>query len=52
VQLLDLERALRGPNGSRKSEYTAADGTHISPAGYAALTQYAAGILSSNDKSP
>ena len=41
VRLLDFERALDDGKGFRRAEYTSEDGTHISPAGYAALTEFA-----------
>lgn len=41
IQVLDFERALADEDGFRKREYSASDGTHISAAGYAALTAYA-----------
>nr|MBO2488325.1 hypothetical protein [Gammaproteobacteria bacterium] len=40
IQLLDLERAVDSGNGTRRLEYTQEDGSHISPAGYAAITEY------------
>jgi len=40
VALLDFEKALSGPDGARKQEYTTEDGTHLSPKAYEALTQY------------
>jgi lysophospholipase L1-like esterase len=46
LQLLDLERVLDDGAGFRKTEYTTDDGTHISDAGYAALTRYAGRELS------
>lgn len=45
VLLLDLERALSGPDGMRRPEFAADDGSHISPAGYDALKTYAVPIL-------
>jgi len=41
IALLDLERALDSGNGTRRLEYTRDDGSHVSPAGYAAITEYA-----------
>ena len=38
--LLDFEREFANEAGTRRSEFAAADGSHISPAGYAALTAY------------
>jgi lysophospholipase L1-like esterase len=40
VRLIDLELALDGGRGFRRVEYSDADGSHISPAGYAALTVF------------
>jgi acyl-CoA thioesterase-1 len=39
--LLDFEKALDDGDGFRNSDYTREDGSHISAAGYAALTAYA-----------
>jgi len=39
-RVLEFERVFAGKGGTRKSEYAAADGSHISPAGYRALTEY------------
>jgi lysophospholipase L1-like esterase len=41
VPLLDFEAALDDGAGFREVEYTSADGTHVSEAGYDALTSYA-----------
>ncbi len=41
LMLLDFERAVDGGTGSRREEYSQEDGSHISPAGYEALTRYA-----------
>jgi lysophospholipase L1-like esterase len=41
LKLLDLEKAVDSGNGSRRAEYSTEDGSHISAAGYAALTRYA-----------
>lgn len=41
LKLLDLEKAVDSGNGSRRAEYSTDDGSHISPAGYAALTRFA-----------
>jgi lysophospholipase L1-like esterase len=38
--LLDFERVFANESGTRKLEFAAADGSHISPAGYAALNAY------------
>jgi lysophospholipase L1-like esterase len=43
--LLDLQPQLAGPDGRRRRAYSAPDGSHISPAGYEALTRYAMPIL-------
>jgi len=45
IPLLDFETALASGNGTRRVEYTRTDGSHVSPAGYAALTAYANGVL-------
>lgn len=41
LQLWDFEQVFDDGEGFRKLEYSSDDGTHISPAGYAALTTYA-----------
>ena len=41
LRLFDFERVLDDGEGFRKVEFTSDDGTHISVAGYAALTSYA-----------
>jgi lysophospholipase L1-like esterase len=43
--VLDLQQALAGNGGRRRSEFTADDGSHITPAGYAAVTAYAVPLL-------
>jgi lysophospholipase L1-like esterase len=45
IELIDLETALDSGNGTRKVEYTRADNSHVSPAGYQAITQYVAAQL-------
>lgn len=40
LKLLDFERALDSGQGSRRMEFAQADGSHITPAGYEALTKY------------
>lgn len=40
LQLLDFERAFDDGAGFRRDEFTREDGSHISPAGYTALTRY------------
>jgi lysophospholipase L1-like esterase len=40
LQLLDFEKVFDDGNGFRKLEYSSEDGSHISAAGYAALTRY------------
>jgi lysophospholipase L1-like esterase len=45
IQLLDLESALDSGNGTRKVEYARSDNSHISPAGYEAITRYVASQL-------
>ena len=39
--LLDFERAVDSGNGSRRENFSTDDGSHISPEGYQALTDYA-----------
>jgi lysophospholipase L1-like esterase len=41
VMLLDFERELAGADGVRKREYTSEDGSHLTEAAYARLTDYA-----------
>jgi lysophospholipase L1-like esterase len=41
LPLWDFEKVFDDGQGFRKLEYSSEDGTHISPAGYAALTTYA-----------
>lgn len=43
--VLDLQRALSDELGRRRREFVDADGSHITPAGYDALTRYAGPIL-------
>ena len=43
--LLDLQPQISGPDGFRRREYSVTDGSHISPAGYEALTRYAGPVL-------
>lgn len=40
IKLVDLETALDSGNGTRKVEYTRSDNSHVSPAGYDAITKY------------
>ncbi|MGE0465633.1 MAG: GDSL-type esterase/lipase family protein [Steroidobacteraceae bacterium] len=40
-RLLDFERVFANENGTRRNEFAADDGSHISDAGYQALTAYA-----------
>jgi lysophospholipase L1-like esterase len=47
LKLLDLERALESGNGTRKVEYAREDNSHVSPAGYQAITRYVAAQLAS-----
>jgi lysophospholipase L1-like esterase len=47
IKLIDLEKALDSGNGTRKVEYTREDNSHISPAGYQAITRYVAAQLAS-----
>jgi lysophospholipase L1-like esterase len=39
--LLDLEKAVDDGDGGRKPEFTQEDRSHVTPAGYAAITQHA-----------
>lgn len=39
--LLDFERSFARDDGTRRTEFAAGDGSHISAAGYGALTEYA-----------
>jgi hypothetical protein len=41
-RVLDFEAVFASDDGTRKPEYAAEDGSHISQAGYDALTAYAA----------
>jgi hypothetical protein len=43
--LLDLQPVLAGKDGMRRAEFAKEDGSHITPAGYEALTKYALPIL-------
>lgn len=43
--VLDFERVLGDEGGARRREFIEEDGSHITPAGYAALNAYAAPIL-------
>jgi uncharacterized SAM-binding protein YcdF (DUF218 family)/lysophospholipase L1-like esterase len=43
--LLDFQAALAEPGGRRRREFTQDDGSHITAAGYAALTAYATPVL-------
>jgi lysophospholipase L1-like esterase len=45
IKLLDLETALDSGNGTRKVEYAREDNSHVSPAGYQAITRYVAAQL-------
>lgn len=47
IKLIDLETALDSGNGTRKVEYTRSDNSHVSPAGYQAITRYVAAQLAS-----
>ncbi len=40
LKLIDLEKALDSGNGTRKVEYARSDNSHVSPAGYQAITRY------------
>ena len=50
--LLDLETAVAGKDGERLKHFASPDGSHISPAGYAALREYAAPILEAHLREP
>ncbi len=43
--VLDFQRALGDEMGRRRQEFVDADGSHVTPAGYDALTRYAGPIL-------
>ena len=43
--LLDFQAALGEPGGARRREFIAADNSHVSAAGYEALTQYARPLM-------
>jgi lysophospholipase L1-like esterase len=43
--LLDVQRLLSGPDGLRRPAYARPDGNHISPRGYAVVTEYAAPLV-------
>jgi lysophospholipase L1-like esterase len=43
--LLDFQSTLAEGGGMRRAEFTQADGSHVTPAGYASLTSYARPIL-------
>lgn len=43
--LLELDKVLSDAEGDRRKEFATPDGSHISPAGYAALTKYSVPIL-------
>lgn len=45
IKLLDFEKTVDDGDGFRKAEYTSPDGTHISEAGYAALTKYSQSVI-------
>lgn len=45
IKLIDLETALDSGNGTRKVEYAREDNSHVSPAGYQAITRYVAAQL-------
>jgi lysophospholipase L1-like esterase len=47
LQLLDFEKVFDDGTGFRKLDYSSDDGTHISAAGYAALTKYTQAQLKS-----
>ena len=43
--LLDLQPVISDETGQRQKEYAVKDGSHISPAGYEKLTEYARPVL-------
>lgn len=45
LRLLDFEKVFAPDGGARKSEYAQPDRSHVTPAGYQALTQYAVAEL-------
>jgi uncharacterized SAM-binding protein YcdF (DUF218 family)/lysophospholipase L1-like esterase len=45
ILLLDLHRAVAQPDGARRAEFAEADGSHLTPAAYAALDRYAIPLL-------
>jgi lysophospholipase L1-like esterase len=45
LQLLDFERVFAGRGGFRRRHFATEDGSHITEAGYAALTSYAFPVL-------
>ena len=45
IPLLDFERVFANDEGTRRTQFGAEDGSHISQAGYAALTDYSARML-------
>jgi lysophospholipase L1-like esterase len=49
LQLLDFGKAFADQDGTRRPEYAAEDGSHISSAGYRALSVYAASKLRRTD---
>jgi lysophospholipase L1-like esterase len=50
IPLLDFEAVFDDGNGFRKREYTSEDGSHITQAGYEALTRYAREALSARER--
>ena len=51
VLVLDFQNTLAGTDGRRRREFATDDGSHISPEGYEALTNYARPILSNRLRS-
>jgi uncharacterized SAM-binding protein YcdF (DUF218 family)/lysophospholipase L1-like esterase len=45
VLVLDLQPVLAGPRGERRAEFSKPDGSHITDAGYQALSAYATPVL-------
>ncbi len=50
--LLDLQSILADASGQRASAFASEDGSHITPAGYARLTEYAVPVLEAHFRSP
>lgn len=48
ILVLDFESLLSDSDGQRKSEFATADGSHLTPDAYAAMTKYARQVLDAN----